>query len=92
MPEGYDPRDISVNGTFSKLSNFARPSRKPSPNCPEEFGAAVVLSDLEGLPLKQVAEILEVPLGTVKSRVFRGRRLLAATTREPFRPARLSEG
>ena len=44
---------------------------------PEEFGPAVLLSDLEGLPLQSVAEILEIPLGTVKSRVFRGRKLLA---------------
>ena len=37
----------------------------------------MLLSDLEGLPLRSVAEILEIPLGTVKSRVFRGRKLLA---------------
>ncbi len=42
-----------------------------------EFRVAVVLADLEGLPLQAVADALEVPLGTVKSRVFRGRRLLA---------------
>jgi len=45
---------------------------------PPDFGAAVILSDIEGLALKQVAEILEVPLGTVKSRVFRGRKILAS--------------
>ena len=44
---------------------------------PPDFRNAVSLSDLEGLPLPEVAEILEVPIGTVKSRVFRGRRLLA---------------
>lgn len=43
-----------------------------------EFRAAVVLADIEGLGLSQVAAILEVPVGTVKSRVFRGRRMLAA--------------
>jgi len=44
---------------------------------PADFRNAVVLSDLEGLPLPEIAEILGVPVGTVKSRVFRGRRLLA---------------
>ena len=44
---------------------------------PDEFRAAVVLADAHGLALADVAEILEVPVGTVKSRVYRGRRLLA---------------
>ena len=44
---------------------------------PIDFRAAVVLSDLEGMSLPEVAETLNVPIGTVKSRVFRGRRLLA---------------
>jgi RNA polymerase sigma-70 factor (ECF subfamily) len=44
---------------------------------PDDFRAAVVLADIEGLGLPEVAEILGVPVGTVKSRVFRGRRLLA---------------
>jgi RNA polymerase sigma-70 factor (ECF subfamily) len=45
---------------------------------PTEFRAAVVLADIEGLGLAEVSVILDVPVGTVKSRVFRGRRLLAA--------------
>jgi len=44
---------------------------------PPEFRAAVVLCDAEGLALQTAAEILGIPVGTVKSRVFRGRRLLA---------------
>lgn len=43
---------------------------------PPEFREAVVLSDLEGLPYGEIGQILGVPVGTVKSRVFRGRRLL----------------
>lgn len=43
---------------------------------PEEFRLAIVLSDLEGLSYKEIAEILDCPIGTVMSRLHRGRRLL----------------
>jgi RNA polymerase sigma-70 factor, ECF subfamily len=43
---------------------------------PEEYRTAVVLSDLEGLPYAEIAELMDVPVGTVKSRLFRGRRQL----------------
>jgi RNA polymerase sigma-70 factor (ECF subfamily) len=43
---------------------------------PAEFREVVLLSDLEGLSYAEVANLLEVPLGTVKSRLFRGRKLL----------------
>lgn len=43
---------------------------------PEEYRTAVVMSDVEGLPYADIAEAMEVPVGTVKSRLFRGRRQL----------------
>jgi RNA polymerase sigma-70 factor (ECF subfamily) len=43
---------------------------------PEEYRTAVVLSDLEGFSYSEVAEMTGVPVGTVKSRLFRGRRQL----------------
>lgn len=44
---------------------------------PEEFRAAVVLRDINDLSYEEVAAVLRVPLGTVKSRINRGRLLLA---------------
>jgi RNA polymerase sigma-70 factor (ECF subfamily) len=43
---------------------------------PEDYRAAVVLSDIQGLRYAEIAEILGIPEGTVKSRLFRGRRIL----------------
>ena len=43
---------------------------------PEVFREAVVLSDLEGLSYGEIGGILGLPPGTVKSRIFRARRLL----------------
>jgi RNA polymerase sigma-70 factor (ECF subfamily) len=46
---------------------------------PPEFREAIVLRDIEGLSYKEIAEVLQVPMGTVMSRISRGReRLLAA--------------
>jgi RNA polymerase sigma-70 factor (ECF subfamily) len=43
---------------------------------PEEYRTAVVLSDVEGLAYDEIATLMDVPVGTVKSRLFRGRRRL----------------
>lgn len=48
---------------------------------PDDFRDVVVLSDLEGLPYAEVAEALDIPVGTVKSRLFRARRILQGTLR-----------
>jgi RNA polymerase sigma-70 factor (ECF subfamily) len=49
---------------------------------PDDFRTAVILCDMQGLSYKEIAEIMECPVGTVMSRLFRGRKLLAAALRE----------
>jgi RNA polymerase sigma-70 factor (ECF subfamily) len=46
---------------------------------PGPYRTAVVLSDVNGLDYRRIAELLGVPSGTVKSRIFRGRRRLRKT-------------
>jgi RNA polymerase sigma-70 factor (ECF subfamily) len=43
---------------------------------PEQFRLAVLLSDVEGFSYKEISEIMDVPLGTVMSRLHRGRKAL----------------
>ncbi len=45
---------------------------------PEDFRIAVVLRDVGDLDYAEIAEVLDVPVGTVKSRIARGRAVLAA--------------
>ncbi len=84
LPDHLDPADPSAEEAIEAAS--LRPEiHQALAALPKDFRAAVVLADVEGIPLPEVALILGVPLGTVKSRIFRGRKLLARTlgNREP---------
>ena len=48
---------------------------------PEEFRLAVVLSDIEELSYKEIAEAMGCPIGTVRSRIFRAREAIAEKLR-----------
>ncbi|MEX0825784.1 MAG: sigma-70 family RNA polymerase sigma factor [Acidimicrobiia bacterium] len=76
LPDSNDPVDVSADDRFTS-AELRSDIEAALAALPDEFRAAVVLADVEGLALQAVADILEVPVGTVKSRVFRGRRLLA---------------
>src|SRR5678815_5963668 len=43
---------------------------------PEEFKTPLLLAEVEGLPLDEVAQIMDCPVGTVKSRIFRAKERL----------------
>jgi RNA polymerase sigma-70 factor (ECF subfamily) len=43
---------------------------------PDDFKTVVLLSDLEGFSYKEISEIMDCPIGTVRSRLSRGRRML----------------
>ena len=43
---------------------------------PEDFREVIILCDIKGLPYEQISEILKIPIGTVRSRLHRGRLLL----------------
>lgn len=90
LPEHHDPPDRSAEDTLEAVE--LRPDLEAAlAGLPVEFRAAVVLVDVEGLAITDAAELLGIPVGTVKSRVFRGRKLLAAelgNLHPPGRPLR----
>jgi len=63
---------------------------------PNEFRTAVYLADIEGYPYRDVAEMLEIPIGTVMSRLHRGRgklrKRLAAYAPAPAAAVRAAQG
>lgn len=62
------------NHVFSKF--FKEELDKALSELPEDFRVVVVLSDLQGFSYKEISEMLEAPMGTVMSRLHRGRKLL----------------
>jgi RNA polymerase sigma-70 factor, ECF subfamily len=49
---------------------------------PEKFKSVIVLRDVEDLPYEEIAEALEIPVGTVRSRLHRARAILFAKLKE----------
>jgi RNA polymerase sigma-70 factor, ECF subfamily len=49
---------------------------------PTEFGTVILLSDLEGFSYREIAKIVKCPIGTVMSRLHRGRKLLRYSLKE----------
>lgn len=57
---------------------------------PETFKSVVVLVDIEDQPYEAAAEVLGIPVGTVRSRLFRGRKLLQQSLAQYARDAGLA--
>jgi RNA polymerase sigma-70 factor (ECF subfamily) len=78
MPEDPDrvlPPSVAADLATDKLSDEVQAALRA---LPEDFRAAVVLADVVGLSYEEIGEALDVPIGTVRSRIHRGRRQLRA--------------
>jgi RNA polymerase sigma-70 factor (ECF subfamily) len=67
---GPSPFELTLDGETQALVEAALQE------VPSAFRAALVLRELDGLSYEQIAEVLEITLGTVKSRILRGREAL----------------
>jgi RNA polymerase sigma-70 factor (ECF subfamily) len=75
------PADIEDLDDF--LARFVSDEVKQAlDGLPEIFRAVIALRDIEGFTYQDIADMLEIPIGTVMSRLYRGRRLLQDGLRE----------
>jgi len=86
--QGEDPSEPSPDPEEILLISCDREQvRKALEQLPSDFREAIVLRELEGLSYKEIASAIGVPLGTVMSRLSRGRdwlrRILSSPRKEP---------
>jgi RNA polymerase sigma-70 factor, ECF subfamily len=72
-----DPCSWAVPETISAARDLSPPTAKALAALPNGFRQAVEMVDIADLSYRDAAEVIGVPLGTVMSRLHRGRRLLA---------------
>lgn len=73
----FEPKDVSGEPDKEMLDRLLDDEVEQAVQAlPDEFKMVVLLSDIEGLQYKEIADILSCPIGTVRSRLSRGRRLL----------------
>jgi len=76
LPDSHDIADPASADEFEAVD--VRPQIKEAlDTLSPEFRAAIVLVDLEGMSIDQASDTLEVPTGTIKSRLFRARKQLS---------------
>jgi RNA polymerase sigma-70 factor, ECF subfamily len=71
--ESTDPNDLEEK-IFSNILDDDVTSALES--LPEEFRTVVILCDIEGFTYEEIADFVECPIGTVRSRLHRGRKML----------------
>jgi RNA polymerase sigma-70 factor (ECF subfamily) len=76
-PMFHDAPDDS-SGTMEAHTDLERALRR----LPEEFRTVLLLAEVEGLPLEEVARVMTCPVGTVKSRIFRAKERLRVLLRD----------
>lgn len=83
-PGGDDPHVV-----VSRAQELIR-LRRAILALPSRYREVVIMADVQGLPYAEAARVLHVPVGTVRSRLSRGRQLIAASLRTPAEHGRLA--
>jgi RNA polymerase sigma-70 factor, ECF subfamily len=83
--EGFDDaeqlRDINTPESMLLSAEIARTVNATIEELPEELRTAIQLREIEGMSYEDIARIMDCPIGTVRSRIFRAREAIAGRLR-----------
>jgi RNA polymerase sigma-70 factor (ECF subfamily) len=79
--ENYDEgellRDVDTPERLLMSKQIAETVNKAMDALPEDLRAAITLREIDGMSYEEIAEVMECPIGTVRSRIFRAREAIA---------------
>lgn len=79
--QGIEMRTMDTPETALMTKEIAQTVNDTIANLPDELRTAITLRELEGLSYEDIAEIMQCPIGTVRSRIFRARETIALKLR-----------
>jgi len=79
--DGDQLRDINTPESVLMSKQIAATVNETMEDLPEELRTAITLREIEGLSYEEIAGIMNCPIGTVRSRIFRAREAIAARLR-----------
>jgi RNA polymerase sigma-70 factor (ECF subfamily) len=83
--EGFDDgdqlRDLNTPENLLMSKQIAQTVNQSMDRLPEELKAAIMLREIEGMSYEDIAKIMNCPIGTVRSRIFRAREAIAEQLR-----------
>ena len=79
--EGEQLRDINTPESVLLSNEIAETVNSTIEKLPEELRTAIQLREIEGMSYEEIAKVMDCPIGTVRSRIFRAREAIAEQLR-----------
>lgn len=79
--DGERLRDVNTPESMLATKQIAQTVNSAMEALPEELRMAISLREIEGLSYDEIADVMECPIGTVRSRIFRAREAIAEKLR-----------
>ena len=79
--DGYEMRTMDTPETAMMTKQIAQTVNDTVASLPEELRTAITLREIEGLSYEEIATLMQCPIGTVRSRIFRARETISEKLR-----------